>query len=120
MATAAGPLGAPTTTRRARSPWWPMAGAIAAEICSTLLLKASDGFAHPLVGAAALLGFTLTLVLLSRALLTLPLGVAYAVWVGVGSVVVTLGGVLLFGDRLSAGGIAGIALVALGVVVVNR
>ncbi len=103
-----------------RSPWWPMAGAIAAEICSTLLLKASDGFAHPLVGAAALAGFAVTLLLLSRALLTLPLGVAYAVWTGVGTVVVTLGGVLLFGDRLTAGGVVGIGLIALGVVVVNR
>jgi small multidrug resistance pump len=97
-----------------------MAGAIAAEICSTLLLKASDGFAHPLVGAAALAGFAVTLLLLSRALLTLPLGVAYAVWTGVGTVVVTLGGVLLFGDRLTAGGVVGIGLIALGVVVVNR
>jgi small multidrug resistance pump len=97
-----------------------MAGAIATEICSTLLLKASDGFAHPLVGAAALAGFACTMLLLSRALLTLPLGVAYAVWVGAGTVVVTLGGVVLFADRIGAGGVAGIALIAVGVVVVNR
>lgn len=96
-----------------------MAGAIGAEICSTLLLKASDGFAHPWIGAAALAGFGVTLFLLSRALLTLPLGLAYAVWVGVGSVVVTLGGVLLFGDHVGAGGVVGIALVAAGVVVIN-
>ncbi len=112
-------MSAVTGTGRA-GPWWPMAGAIAAEICSTMLLKASDGFALPLVGAAALAGFAVTLLLLSRALLVLPLGVAYSVWVGVGTVVVTLGGVVLFGDRLTAGGVAGIALVAVGVVVVNR
>ncbi len=96
-----------------------MSGAILAEVCSTLLLKASDGFTRPLVGAVALLGYGLTLVLLSRALARLPISVAYAVWVGAGSVVVTLAGVVLFGDRLGAAGVAGIGLVALGVVVLN-
>lgn len=96
-----------------------MSGAIVAEICSTMLLKASDGFAHPLVGAGALAGFGLTLVLLSKALLRLPISVAYPVWIGAGTVVVAVGGVVLFGDHLGAGGVAGIALVAAGVVVLN-
>lgn len=96
-----------------------MSGAIVAEICSTMLLKASDGFAHPLVGAAALAGFGLTLFLLSKALQRLPISVAYPVWIGVGTVVVAVGGVVLFGDHLGAGGVAGIALVAAGVVVLN-
>ncbi|GAA3233024.1 hypothetical protein GCM10017691_28240 [Pseudonocardia petroleophila] len=96
-----------------------MAGAIVAEICSTLLLKASEGFGRPLVGALALAGFGLTLVLLSRALLTLPISVAYPVWIGVGTVVVAVGGVVLFGDHLGVGAVAGIVLVATGVVVLN-
>lgn len=96
-----------------------MAGAIAVEVCATLLLKASEGFGRPLMGVAALLGYGLTLWLLSQALRLLPLGVAYAVWVGVGSVAVTVAGVLLFGDHLTPAGVGGIALVGLGVVVLN-
>lgn len=96
-----------------------MSGAIVAEVCATLLLKASAGFGRPLVGAAALAAYTLALVLLSRALHRLPISVAYPVWVGAGSVVVTVAGVVLFGDRLPPAGIAGIALVALGVIVLD-
>lgn len=96
-----------------------MAGAIGAEVCATLLLKASDGFGRPWVGAAALVGFGLALWLLSAALRRLSIGVAYAVWIGVGSVVVTAAGVVLFGERLGPVSVAGIALVAVGVVVVN-
>lgn len=66
-----------------------MAGAIGAEVCATLLLKASDGFARPLVGAVALAGFGLALWLLSAALHRLPISTAYAVWIGAGSVVIT-------------------------------
>lgn len=96
-----------------------MAGAIVAEVCATLLLKASDGFGRPLVGAVALTGFGLALWLLSAALQRLPLSVAYAVWIGVGSVVVTAAGVLLFDERLGVLAVAGIGLVAAGVVLVN-
>lgn len=99
--------------------WWPMTGAIVAEVCATLLLKASDGFGRPVVGAVALAGYGLALVLLSRALQRLPISVAYPVWVGAGSVVVAAAGVVLFGDRLTVPAVAGIALVALGVVVLN-
>lgn len=96
-----------------------MTGAIAAEVCSTLLLKASDGFGRPVLGAVALVGFGLTLWLLSGALARLPIGVAYAVWIGAGSVVVTVAGVVLFGEHLGAGAVGGIALVTAGVVVLN-
>jgi small multidrug resistance pump len=97
----------------------PMGGAIAAEACATLLLKASDGFAHPVSGGVALGGFGPALWLLSAALQRLPISVAYAVWIGAGSVVVTVAGVVLFGEHLSVGAVAGIGLVAAGVVVVN-
>lgn len=69
-----------------------MGGAIAAEVCATLLLKASDGFGRPLVGVVALAGFGLALWLLSAALQRLPISVAYPVWIGVGSVVVSVAG----------------------------
>lgn len=107
-----------STTLRG-SPWWPMAGAIVAEVCATLLLKASEGFSRPLVGAVALGGFGLALWLLSAALHRLPLSVAYAVWIGVGSVLVTVAGVVLFGEHLGVLTVAGIALVTAGVVLVN-
>ena len=100
-------------------PWWPMAGAIAAEVTATLLLKASAGFTRPGLGVLALAGFGLALVLLASALHRLPISVAYAVWIGVGSVVVTAAGAVLFGEHLTPAALAGIALVAAGVAVVN-
>lgn len=102
-----------------RSAWVPMGGAIVAEVCATLLLKASDGFGRPLVGVLALAGFGLALWLLSAALQRLPISVAYPVWIGVGSVAVTGAGAVLFGEHLGVGALLGIALVAGGVVVLN-
>jgi small multidrug resistance pump len=115
--TATGPLPPPGTT--ARTAWLALAAAVVSEVAATLLLKASAGFTVPVPAAASLVGYAAAVAFLSVALGRLPIGLSYAVWVGAGSVVVTVAGVVLFGETLNAPAVLGITLVGLGVVVAN-
>jgi quaternary ammonium compound-resistance protein SugE len=81
-------------------------------------LKYSDGFRRPLVSALTVLGILISMVLLSIAARTLPIGTAYAVWVGIGAAGAVILGILLLGEpvngpRLFFLGLMLIALVGL-------
>lgn len=93
---------------------------VGCESGATLAVKASDGLTLALPTGLAILGFTLTTLLLAKVVEVVPTSIAYTVWTGSGSVVVALLGVLIFGDHLGAGAWTGIALVLTGVVVLNR
>jgi quaternary ammonium compound-resistance protein SugE len=71
------------------------------EVVWALGLKSTDGFRRP--GPSLLVGLAMaaSMVLLSWASRTLPIGTAYAVWVGIGALGAALGGALLFGEPLS-------------------
>jgi small multidrug resistance pump len=100
--------------------WIFLAGAILAEVCGTLSLRASDGFTRPLPSAIVVLGYGTALFLLSRALkIGMPLGTAYAVWCSIGIVLVALAGRVLFKDILSAQTMVGIGIIIVGVVTVQ-
>lgn len=96
------------------NPWLLLGGAIALEVCATSLLKLSDGFARPLYGAASMALYGLCFWLLAFAFLRIPVGVAYAVWCGVGIVAITLIGVFAFRQPLSLAQLGFIALVGVG------
>jgi len=96
--------------------WSYLAGAIALEICGTFLLKLSDGFARVQWGLASILCYAACFVALAPALRTIPVGVAYAVWSGVGIVAAALIGLVAFGERLGAMQLGCIALVLIGAV----
>ena len=87
-----------------------LAVAIAAEIAATTCLKSSNGFTVPAWSVATVLLYAVCYYSLSRALLTVDLSVAYAT---------TAISVVLFGERLNAAGLAGIALCVVGVVLLN-
>lgn len=93
--------------------------AILCETLATSALKASEGFTRPIPAAVVALGYGASFYFLSLTLRAIPLGVAYAVWSGVGIVLITLIGWLAYGQRLDAPALAGIALITLGVVVMN-
>lgn len=93
--------------------------AILCETLATSALKASEGFTRAVPAAVVVLGYGASFYLLSLTLKAIPLGVAYAVWSGVGIVLITLIGWLAYGQRLDAPALAGIALITLGVVVMN-
>ncbi|GAA1635853.1 DMT family transporter [Georgenia ruanii] len=99
--------------------WWSLAGAIAAEIVATTLLDRSEGFGRPVVGMLALAGYALAFSLLTRALRTVSLSVAYALWSGIGTAVVASMGVLFLGETLTPTKVLGLLAVVVGVVVLE-
>jgi small multidrug resistance pump len=99
--------------------WHFLATAIVAEVIATSALKASDGFTRPWPVVVLTAGYGLAFYMLSRALRTIPVGIAYAIWSGVGIVLVALIGHFAFRQRLDPPALAGIALIVLGVAVMQ-
>lgn len=96
--------------------WLVLAGCIALEIVATSLLKASEGFSRPWFGMASIACYSGCFWLLSAVLTRLPVGVAYAVWSGVGIVGITLVGVFLFRQSLTLTQMGFIGLILVGAV----
>lgn len=99
--------------------WLYLTGAVLAEVVATSALKASDGFTRPLPVLVLAIGYGLAFYLLSQALRTIPVAIAYAIWSGAGIVLVAVIGRLAFGQRLDAQSLAGMGLVIVGVVVMQ-
>jgi small multidrug resistance pump len=93
--------------------------AICGEIVGTSALNATRGFTRlqPLIGVVV--GYTVAFVFLSLVLRTMPVGVAYAIWSGVGIVLIAVVGCLFFGQRLDLPALIGMGLIIAGVLVVN-
>ena len=70
------------------------------EVVWSLGLKYTDGFTRPLPSLITASAIVASLVLLAHAARTLPIGTAYAVWVGMGAVGAAIGGVVLFGETM--------------------
>jgi small multidrug resistance pump len=96
-----------------------LALAVVAGVTGTSALSVSGGFTAPGPTAVVVLGYLVCFLALTRALQTIPISVAYAIWSGVGISLITLIGWRLFGQRLDAGEIAGIVLILAGVVVIH-
>jgi len=86
------------------------------EICWAIGLKYTEGFSRLLPSVLTLAAMLLSIVLLSIALRTLPVGTAYAVWTGIGAVGAFVVGLLFFGDQASTIRIVSICLIAAGIV----
>lgn len=82
-------------------------------------LKYSDGFTRPLPSALTVCGALLSFWLLSVAMRSLPVGTAYAVWVGIGAVGTAVAAVQLFGEPVNALRVLGILLILAGIVVLK-
>jgi small multidrug resistance pump len=94
--------------------------AIAAEMIATTALRLSEGFSRPGPSIVVVVGYGVSFYLLAMALKRgLEMGIAYAIWSGLGTVAIVLIGVLFFQEKLNLGAIAGIVLVILGVVLIN-
>lgn len=99
--------------------WVLLGTAIASEVMATLALRASRGFTVLLPSVLVVLGYGLAFVLLAQTLKHIGVGTAYATWSGLGTVGAAVGGMLLFGERLTVWGVLGIALVVAGVALLN-
>ncbi len=93
--------------------------AIVAEVVATTALKSSHGFTRLGPSLLTALGYGVAFYCLSLALRTVPTGVAYAIWSGVGIVLIAGLDWLLRGQKLDAGALAGMGLILAGVVVMN-
>ncbi|UOR07828.1 multidrug efflux SMR transporter (plasmid) [Hymenobacter aerilatus] len=93
--------------------------AIVAEVIATSAMKASNQFTLLLPSLLTVAGYGVSFYLLSFALKSIPVGIAYATWSGVGIVLVSAIGVILYKQRLDGPAVAGIALIIAGVLIMN-
>ena len=99
--------------------WLYLAAAITAETLATSLLKSSEGFTRLGPSLIVVAGYGCAFFFLSLTLRTIPVGVAYAIWSGVGIILVTLVAWLIFGQKIDLPGLIGIGLIVAGVVVLK-
>lgn len=99
--------------------WLYLAAAIAAETLATSLLKSSKGFTRLWPSLIVVAGYGCAFFFLSLTLRTIPVGVAYAIWSGVGIILVTLIAWLIFGQKIDPPGLIGIGLIVAGVIVLK-
>lgn len=93
--------------------------AILSEVAATSALKACDGFRNLVPSIIVVIGYGAAFYFLSLALRTIPMGIAYAIWSGIGIVLISLAGWLAYGQKLDLAAMAGMALIIAGVFVLN-
>jgi len=96
-----------------------LAAAIVAEVVATTALKSSEGFTRLGPSLVSVAGYAVAFWFLSLTLRTIPTGVAYALWSGIGVVLIAIAGRLVHDQRLDAPAMLGIGLILAGVVVMN-
>nr|WP_176491094.1 MULTISPECIES: multidrug efflux SMR transporter [Microbulbifer] len=96
-----------------------LAIAILAEVAATTALKASEQFTRPLPSVLVVLGYGLAFYMLSLVLRTVPVGIAYAIWAGVGILLVALAGAVIYREIPDWPAVIGMTLIVAGVVVIN-
>jgi small multidrug resistance pump len=93
--------------------------AILAEVIATSALKASENFTRPIPSLLVVVGYGTAFFLLSITLKTLPIGVAYAIWSGVGTALVAVVGWLYYRQSLDLPAILGLTLIIAGTLILN-
>ncbi|WP_127805253.1 EmrE family multidrug efflux SMR transporter [Hydrogenophaga sp. NH-16] len=96
-----------------------LGAAILAEVIATSLLKTSQGFTRLWPSVATVIGYAISFYCLAQTLGSVPTGVAYAIWSGVGIVLISLIAWWVFGQSLDAPALIGMGLIVAGVVVIN-
>lgn len=99
--------------------WLLLLTAIVSEVIATSALKASDGFSRFWPSVAVVVGYGIAFYCLALTLRVIPMGVVYAIWSGIGIVLITMVGWLLFDQKLDLPAVLGIGLITAGVVVMN-
>ena len=99
--------------------WVYLGLAIFSEVVATASLKSTEGFTRLLPSIVVLVGYSAAFYFLSLTLDTIPIGVAYAVWSGVGVATITLVSFVLYDQKIDAAGLIGIGLIVTGVIVLR-
>jgi len=93
--------------------------AISSEVIATASLKSTEGFTKPIPSVIVLVGYCAAFYFLSLTLDTISIGVAYAIWSGVGVATITVVSFFLYDQKIDLAGILGIALIIAGVIVLR-
>jgi small multidrug resistance pump len=101
------------------TPWVLLTVAIVAEVIATSSLKLSDGFTRLWPSVVVVFGYGISFYFLSVTMRSMPIGVIYAIWSGLGVVLVTLVGWLVFKQHLDLPALLGIGLIIAGVIIMN-
>lgn len=101
------------------SPMITLMFAIVSEVIATTSLKLSEGFSKPLPSIVVVVGYAVAFYFLSITLKNMSLGVAYAIWSGLGTIGAVMAGLILWQEGLSLPRILGIVLIVAGVVLLN-
>lgn len=96
-----------------------LAIAILAEVAATAALKASNEFTETLPSIVVVIGYSTAFYMLSIVLRTMPVGITYAIWSGLGIVLIAIIGAVTFKQVPDAPAIAGLVLIVIGVLVIN-
>lgn len=99
--------------------WVYLGIAILAEVAATSALKATQGFTRPQAVLLVVAGYSLAFFCFSLTLRTIPLSVAYALWSGVGLVLLALVGRFVYDQRLDRPAMLGLSLILAGIVILN-
>jgi len=96
-----------------------LAIAIVAEVIATTALKAVDGFSKPLPLTLVVIGYGIAFWMLTLVVRTIPVGVAYAIWAGLGIVLVSIAAMFIYQQKLDLPAVLGMGLIVSGVVVIQ-
>ncbi|MEZ5078805.1 MAG: multidrug efflux SMR transporter [Solirubrobacterales bacterium] len=96
-----------------------LAIAIVSEVIATTALRASDGFTRPLPVTIMLAGYVCSFYLLSVIVRKMSIGLAYAIWAGIGTALIALISVLVYDEQMAGIQVLGIGFVIVGVVMIN-
>ncbi|HJD44469.1 MAG TPA: QacE family quaternary ammonium compound efflux SMR transporter [Candidatus Paenalcaligenes intestinipullorum] len=99
--------------------WLLLAAAILCEVIATSSLKSSAGFTKLLPSVVVVLGYGAAFYFLSLTLKAIPVGIAYAVWSGLGIVLISVVAWLVHGQKIDFWGLVGMGLIVSGVLVLN-
>ena len=93
--------------------------AILSEVMATTALKYSSGFTKPIPSVVVAVGYGISFYLLSIALKSLPIGITYAIWSGVGLVFTVIVGMTLWKETMDWARVIGILLILAGIILLN-
>ena len=101
------------------TPWTLLILAITAEVIGTSFLRLSEGMTRPVPTLLVFTGYAIAMALLSKVVMSIPLGITYALWSGIGTVAIVLVGRVAYQQMMGVAQLIGIALITAGVVLVN-
>ncbi len=99
--------------------WLFLAIAIVSEITATSALKASAGFTRVVPSIVVVIGYLLSFYFLSLTLKVIPIGIAYAIWAGLGIVLLAIIGWVVYDQQLDTAAIVGMSFILAGVLILN-